>query len=268
MVVEWLKYNKTVSLITIFSVLCFITLNVGFIKGVISVLNPEKSSIISNKTNETIETSEKKLYVALGDSLSRGVGDKEGQGYPERVKSILENEYNQDIVLSNLAISGATTSDLLNQLKEESVINTIKKSDAVFLTIGGNDLFPSANEYSQEWLASYKPDEKTFQKNIIEIVTKIKKVNKNVSIYTFGYYNPFHNVSGSELSSSFVIKWNNILENSLIDSPNTYFIPTYDIFYNQESSYLYTDHFHPNAEGYTQMANRLGTKIGSQLGGK
>lgn len=265
-----LKYNKTISLLSIFSIACFLLLSVGFFKGAISVLKPKKSSILSIPSNEDEPAivQEKKLFVALGDSLTRGIGDKEGKGYTDRVKAILKSNYKQEVVLSNLAISGATTNDLLKELEKKNVIETIAESDAIFLTIGGNDLFPGADNISQEMLATYKPDEETFQKNLNQIISKIRKVNKNLPIYAFGYYNPFHNVPGLDVSSSLVLKWNTILEQSLMLTSNAYMIPTFDIFYNQENSYLYTDHFHPNADGYTQMANRLSNKIGSQMGGQ
>ncbi|MFZ3590583.1 GDSL-type esterase/lipase family protein [Bacillus sp. DJP31] len=263
-----MKYNKFVSALVIFSIACFLLLSVGFVKGVNSVLDPGTNSTQSmDKPDEQAsDLKEKKLIVAIGDSLTRGVGDSEGLGYTERVKTILKNDFNQEIVLSNLAIGGLTTSGLLDEFKKESVLRTLTEADAIFLTIGGNDLFPGADQLSAEYLASYRPDEVTFKNNLDKIVSIIRSENKNVPIYAYGYYNPFHNVPGLDVSSAFVSKWNDLLEQSLLTTTNTYVIPTFDIFYNEEDRYLYTDHFHPNAEGYTQMAERLGAKFGSQLG--
>ncbi len=271
LVVTNLKYNKFVYFIMISSFLCFLLLTFGFIKGAYTVLNPQKSKLIVSQENSTEQSIHKKdsiMIVSLGDSITRGVGDDEGQGYVRRVKETLEKDYNQTSTISNLAVSGAKTSDLATQLNNKSVQEAIRTADTIMLSIGGNDLFPGADQLNQQFLKSYRPDEKTFQKNLQTIFQQIRKQNQSAPIYALGYYNPFHNVEGLDASSSFVSKWNEILEQTVLQLDNAYVIPTFDLFYNEEEKYLYTDHFHPNKAGYIEMANRLSKKIGSQLRGE
>jgi lysophospholipase L1-like esterase len=271
LVVTNLKYNKFVYFIMISSFLCFLLLTYGFIKGAYTVLNPQKSKLIVSQENDTEESINKKgsiMIVSLGDSITRGVGDDEGQGYVRRVKETLEKDYDQSSTISNLAVSGAKTSDLVVQLNNKSVQEAIHSADTIMLSIGGNDLFPGAEQLNQQFLQSYRPDEKTFQKNLQAIFHQLRKQNQSAPIYAFGYYNPFHNVEGLDASSSFVSKWNEILEQTVLQLDNAYVIPTFDLFYNEEEKYLYTDHFHPNKAGYIEMANRLSKKIGSQLRGE
>jgi lysophospholipase L1-like esterase len=264
-----LKFNKFVQFITVTSLLCFLLLAYGFIKGSYTVLNPQKSKLIVSHTNENenLHKSDKLKIVTLGDSITRGVGDDEGLGYVQRVKSSLQKEHKQSSSISNLAISGAKTSNLLTELKKKNILNTIQSADIIILTIGGNDLFPGADRLNQQFLSTYRPDEKTFRNNLQNIFKIIREQNPSAQIYAFGYYNPFHNVEGLDASSSFVSKWNEILEQSVLQIENAYVIPTFDLFYNDEKEFLSTDHFHPNKAGYEEMANRLSRKIGSQLRG-
>ncbi|WP_179194752.1 GDSL-type esterase/lipase family protein [Bacillus sp. EAC] len=265
-----MKYNKFVFFIMISSILCLLLLGFGFVKGAYTVLNPQKSKLIVKETNQnqTMHKTDKLKIVALGDSITRGIGDDEGLGYVNRLKTSLKEQYKQDSTVSNLAVSGAKTSNLLTVLQKKDVQETIRSADTIVLSIGGNDLFPGADQLNQEFLKSYRPDEKTFKHNLQQIFKLIRTQNSSASIYAFGYYNPFHNVQGLDTSSSFVSKWNDILEQSVLSIHDAYVIPTFDLFYNEENKYLYTDHFHPNKEGYTEMANRLLRKIGSQLRGE
>lgn len=256
-----------------FSLICFVLLSYGFAKGAYTVLNPQKSKLIVNSNDQKKSTdkghkSEKLKIVALGDSLTRGVGDDEGTGYVGRLKTILQKENKQTTSITNLAVSGAKTSNLLNDLKKKNILETIGSADIIVLSIGSNDLFPGANQLNEQFIKSYRPDEKTFKRNLQSIFKLIRQKNPTASIYAFGYYNPFHNVQGLDASSSFVSRWNNLLETSVLQINNAYVIPTFDLFYNEENKYLYTDHFHPNRHGYIEMANRLTSKIGSQLRGE
>jgi len=271
LVVTNLKYNQFVYFIMISSFLCFLLLTFGFIKGAYTVLNPQKSKLIVSQENskeQNIKQKDSIMIVSLGDSITRGVGDDEGQGYVRRVKETLEKEYKQSSTISNLAVSGAKTSDLVTQLNNKSVQEALRTADTIMLSIGGNDLFPGADQLNQQFLKSYRPDEKTFQKNLQTIFQQIRKQNQSAPIYALGFYNPFHNVEGLDASSSFVSKWNEILEQTVLQLDHAYVIPTFDLFYNEEEKYLYTDHFHPNKAGYIEMANRLSKKIGSQLRGE
>ncbi|PEL12075.1 GDSL-type esterase/lipase family protein [Bacillus sp. AFS017336] len=269
-----MKYNKFVRFIMFISLLCFFLLAYGFAKGAYTVLNPQKGKLIASnntqkkKDDDNVHKSDQLKIVALGDSLTRGVGDDEGTGYVGRLKNDLQKEYKQSTSISNLAVSGAKTSDLLHDLKKKNIQETLSTANIVVLSIGSNDLFPGANQMNEQFLKTYRPDEKTFQNNLNSIFKIIHQQNPNASIYAFGYYNPFHNVQGLDASSSFVYRWNNLLELATLQVKNAYVIPTFDLFYNEEDQYLYTDHFHPNKDGYIEMANRLTSKIGSQLRGE
>ncbi|CAM4075966.1 lipase [Bacillus manliponensis] len=240
----------------------------GFIMSVKDVLYPTPSNV--EKSTEMQEVKGKQSsgtlnIVSLGDSLTRGVGDKEGTGYIGRLKDSLQHDYKQKVSLTNLAVSGAKTKDLLTQLESKGTTYSIQQADMIVLTIGGNDLFPGFESMSNIDLTTYKPDTETFQNDAKQILSKLRELNSDSPIFWMGLYNPFEDVEGLKGSSPMVVDWNSSLEKIALDYPNVYIIPTFDLFQSRGSDLLYTDHFHPNEKGYEFMAERLVQNIVSKL---
>jgi len=79
---------------------------------------------------------EKPLYLALGDSISAGygLGDPEKEGFVFLAADALGME------AANHAVSGYTTADVLRQLREGRLDDTVEKASLITLTMGGNDL--------------------------------------------------------------------------------------------------------------------------------
>ena len=119
--------------------------------------------------------------VSLGDSLTRGVGDKEGIGYVGRMKEDLQKIINK-IALTNLAVSGAKMPDLLKQIESNGAQYSIKQADVIVLTIGGNDLFPGWESLGKIDLETYRPDTETFQNEAKKIIEEIRKLNTDSPI--------------------------------------------------------------------------------------
>lgn len=91
-----------------------------------------------------------KSYVALGDSITTGDGlAGSEQAFPE----IVAEETGYD--LTNLAVSGATSQDLLETLSDDRASDAVEGADLITITIGGNDLMGAlylylANEYNEK----------------------------------------------------------------------------------------------------------------------
>lgn len=98
------------------------------------------------------ENSPGPTYLALGDSLAVGVGadDPKTQGYVAGVHAWLQQNYDEDIDLHNLAVSGETSTTLVEDGQLEEALALIRerngdddaRNDVVVITIdiGGNDL--------------------------------------------------------------------------------------------------------------------------------
>lgn len=259
--------SKVVKVILLITIASFCLFAYGFVSGVNDVLNPKASNLI--KKTDVVAKEKKKTgtlqIVSLGDSLTRGVGDKEGIGYVGRMKEDLQKDYKQKIALTNLAVSGAKMPDLLKQIESSGAQYSIKQADVIVLTIGGNDLFPGWESLGKIDLETYRPDTETFQNEAKKIIEEIRKLNANSRIFWLGLYNPFEDVEDLKGSSNIVVDWNASLEKLALNDKNVYITPTFDLFQNRGKDLLYSDHFHPNEVGYTYMAERLVQNVVSKL---
>lgn len=259
--------SKVVKVILLITIASFCLFAYGFVSGVNDVLNPKASNLI--KKTDVVAKEKKKTgtlqIVSLGDSLTRGVGDKEGIGYIGRMKEDLQKDYKQKVALTNLAVSGAKMPDLLKQIESSGAQYSIKQADVIVLTIGGNDLFPGWESLGKIDLETYRPDTETFQNEAKKIIEEIRKLNTDSPIFWLGLYNPFEDVEDLKGSSNIVVDWNASLEKLAINNKNVYITPTFDLFQNRGKDLLYSDHFHPNEVGYTYMADRLVQNVVSKL---
>ncbi|PRP99469.1 Spore germination lipase LipC [Bacillus sp. M21] len=259
--------SKVVKVILLITIASFCLFAYGFVSGVNDVLNPRASNLI--KKTDVVAKEKKKTgtlqIVSLGDSLTRGVGDKEGIGYIGRMKEDLQKDYKQKVALTNLAVSGAKMPDLLKQIESNGAQYSIKQADVIVLTIGGNDLFPGWESLGKIDLETYRPDTETFQNEAKKIIEEIRKLNTDSPIFWLGLYNPFEDVEDLKGSSNIVVDWNASLEKLAINNKNVYITPTFDLFQNRGKDLLYSDHFHPNEVGYTYMADRLVQNVVSKL---
>ncbi|WP_142314878.1 SGNH/GDSL hydrolase family protein [Bacillus wiedmannii] len=259
--------SKVVKVILLITIASFCLFAYGFVSGVNDVLNPKASNLI--KKTDVVAKEKKKTgtlqIVSLGDSLTRGVGDKEGIGYIGRMKEDLQKDYKQRVALTNLAVSGAKMPDLLKQMESSGAQYSIKQADVIVLTIGGNDLFPGWESLGKIDLETYRPDTATFQNEAKKIIEEIRKLNTDSPIFWLGLYNPFEDVEDLKGSSNIVVDWNASLEKLAINNKNVYITPTFDLFQNRGKDLLYSDHFHPNEVGYTYMAERLVQNVVSKL---
>ncbi|MGE5703649.1 MAG: SGNH/GDSL hydrolase family protein [Clostridia bacterium] len=195
--------------------------------------------------------------VTLGDSLTRGVGDANGQGYVGLVREGLAKKTGTPPLLTNLAVSGATSPGLLDQLEQPQVKKLIAESNLILFTIGGNDLFRQNGNLDE-------PDEKkiaqareTLAANYAKILSTIRSLNAEATVIYLSLYNPFGNTDAATITIPPVLAWNSQAEQIASMYKNVFVVPTYDLFVKKEAAYLYTDHFHPNAQGYARMSERV-----------
>jgi lysophospholipase L1-like esterase len=77
-------------------------------------------------------------YVALGDSLAAGVGAR--RGYVDRYAEYLRDDTGARVRLTNLGVSGQTSSQLLRSLENPSTRRALRGAEVVTYNIGINDL--------------------------------------------------------------------------------------------------------------------------------
>lgn len=251
-----------------------------------------KTTIIENKgkesSSEQIKTKELNL-VAIGDSLTEGIGDSTGRGgYVPLVAELLESKDEIETVsTSNYGISGNRSDQILKRIKkDEKLQNDVKKADVIVLTVGGNDLM----KVVRSTLLKVKEDsfikpQKEYKERIEETFKELRSLNSDAPIYVFGIYNPFY-LYFSEITEmqDIVDSWNETTQSVVEEEQKAHFIPINDILYkggnqpelsedqkdtidssvnDKKASKVFNDllfeedNFHPNDSGYELMAQSL-----------
>ena len=98
----------------------------------------------SSKIAEKIKSikNEKVTYVAIGDSLTQGVGDSSNQGgFVPVLSQSLESDFDWQVTSRNYGIAGNTSNQILKRMQEKKDIQRdLKKAKVMTLTVGGNDV--------------------------------------------------------------------------------------------------------------------------------
>lgn len=135
---------------------------------------------------------EKKFYLVLGDSIAYGSGISNSREacYGKIVADTNGYDY------ANHSVPGHTTTNLINRLKDETVISDLKKADIISISIGGNDFLMSNliglmfDSIVLDDHTEYDKIAEGFYTNICEIVEIINSHNADAVILMQTLYNP------------------------------------------------------------------------------
>lgn len=222
-------------------------------------------------------------YVAIGDSLTKGVGDSTNQGgFVPLLAQSLTNESGLEFKAINYGVSGNTSGQILSRMQEKKEIRKdLKQAQLLTITVGGNDLRKAILEDTSNLDLDrfYKPS-KTYVKNLKQIIELARKDNPDLPIYVVGIYNPLYlNFPDLTELQTLVDQWNQRTEETLSAYQGVYFVPINDLLYKgidgksgvTESELgketvtndaLYDeDSFHPNNTGYEIIKEAVLEKI-------
>ncbi len=199
--------------------------------------------------------------VSIGDSLTQGVGDStDSGGYVPYLENQLESlDGIRDAQFQNYGVRGNRTDQLLKRLKKNDVKASIKNSDIVMITIGGNDVMKIFREnLSHLKLEVFQEEKENYQSRLKEIFETIRSYNPNAGIVLVGLYNPFNNwFSDIQEVDQIIENWNLASLEVLNEYDRTLFVKIDDLFIGAGDTLLYEDYFHPNDEGYKLIADRM-----------
>jgi lysophospholipase L1-like esterase len=196
--------------------------------------------------------------LALGDSLTEGIGDRQGQGgYVGRLQQWLEQHKGvRTVSVINLGKRGLQ----LNQLDEvvDQHAAQIERADLILMTIGGNDIMKVVRSHFFDLSYELFDKEQTrFAERLDHLLASIRAANPDATIVLVGLYNPFSSSLPNIPEIDEVIeRWNNGSKQVLKRYDRTIFVNVKDLFDNRDDV-LYNDEFHPNEIGYEQMAKRV-----------
>lgn len=229
------------------------------------------------------KTVSKLNYVAIGDSLTEGVGDTTNQGgFVPLLADSLSSAYGYQVATSNYGVSGNTSQQILKRMTEKKAIqDDLKKANLMTLTVGGNDVMAVIRKnLTTLKVSSFTQPAKAYQKRLRQIIEVARSENPNLPIYILGIYNPFYlNFPEMTEMQEVIDNWNNQTEAVTAEYEGVYFVPINELLYKGldgeegivESSgqqtqiindVLFTgDHFHPNNTGYRIMSTAVMEKI-------
>lgn len=266
---------------SIIGVFLFLIIGIILVIGILTVLFQTNSSNDKEKTEMKKESIH---IVAIGDSLTEGVGDTTNSGgYVPLVANLLEETDNyKKITTSNYGKSGDRSDQILARFNEnETMQEDVEGADIVVLTVGGNDIIQT---FKQNFLTiaedSFIAPRETYEENLRMLFTAIKEVNPESELYIFGIYNPYSAYFPEITEMQTILKeWNNQTQEVVNETENATFVSIADLFdqtliqeekeeplidgTDQKKSevknpYLYEeDLFHPNEAGYELMAEIL-----------
>jgi lysophospholipase L1-like esterase len=192
--------------------------------------------------------------ILLGDSLARGAGDETGLGISGRLDQELQRRRVRARRTVNLGVNGARTPDLLRELDRPNVQELLRQSNVIILSIGGNDLWGTA-----DWRTAAPPNPDAAMSDVLQRVDgamhRVRAANPRARIFFIGLYNPFIGTPPGAQLTMFVNRWNARLLERFGSDPNFTLVATSDLFSHHDR--LALDRFHPSGEGYELIARRI-----------
>jgi lysophospholipase L1-like esterase len=220
--------------------------------------NKEKITIVPVKTTTTQENPSLHL-LGLGDSVMKGYGADKGDDILSQVGNQLEKRKRENVTTENLGISGLTSKGLKENLEKPDVQESIRKSNIIFIHIGGNDLLRIAKKKGVvEAIHEYETVQSQTKENLEAIVQKVVQLNPDARILLFDLYNPLK--SDSEyysLSKHLFDQWNMMYYEIGEGYSNVRVIDSYKALSLDKDNLFSPDGVHPNDEGYKKISEAV-----------
>jgi lysophospholipase L1-like esterase len=223
-------------------------------------------------------------FVAVGDSLTEGVGDETKRGgYIPLVTDALQQKYElTSVEKDNYGVSGERSDQILKRVKKDSDLrSSLASADLITMTVGGNDLFQAFQKnLTAKTAKQFNRPIKKYGEYVTDILAEMRELNPKAPIYVVGIYNPYYlNFPDIKAMQTVVDNWNKETERLTKEMSNCFFVPVNDLLYkgiatkdSAETSTSSTsevkndalydeDNFHPNNLGYQLMATAIQEKI-------
>ncbi len=228
------------------------------------------------------------LYIALGDSLSAGIGASDAnKSFVGLVHTSLGARYE----LLNLGVPGATSQDLLDGGKLDQAVQEItqRKADSnpnnkvrlVTLEIGGNDLLSiyfglvqtgdcpdvATSLQKARCVDALRSALDGFRPNLTAALDRLRQGDPSLRIMLLTLYNPFGYVPGlAELgdlslegkpNTPFPEGLNGVIRDVARGRDDVTVVDIYPLFQGRTPGLIFLDRIHPNDAGYKVMADAV-----------
>lgn len=200
----------------------------------------------TNKSNNNTNIEEIKnkpiSIVALGDSLTQGVGDPTNSGgYVSRIKNKLTNSGYKKVTTYNYGIAGQRSDQINNRIDNNTndLSNKLNKANLITVTVGGNDLLQDLQKNAlvsshNAFVKNMNQEVNNYKYKLDSLLKNIRKHNEKAPVYVFGIYNPiyvyFANVS---VINEYVDKVNNMMQDEISNNYKMHFVNIDFLSYGQ-----------------------------------
>ncbi|SKB61533.1 Lysophospholipase L1 [Lysinibacillus sp. AC-3] len=200
-------------------------------------------------------------YLALGDSLTAGVGDEYSKdGYVGRLTdSLIAWPSISDVEVDNRGKRGRRSDQLLKLVEKGHYDEELQKAQLISITMGGNDVMKIVkNDLFNLKRDAFDKELRSYKKRYSKIIEGIREKNPTVPLLLIGFYNPFSIVTNEANEfDSIITEWNKVIENIAKKDKNACYVSVEDLFDSNKELVYHTDFFHPNAKGYDKMNERI-----------
>lgn len=205
---------------------------------------------------------EKPFYLVLGDSIAYGSGiaNPREACYGKIVADTNGYDY------ANHSVPGHTTTNLINRLKNETVIADLKKADIISISIGGND-FLMSNLIGLMFDSIVLGDHSEFDRiadgfytNFCEIVDIINSHNSDAVILMQTLYNPQAGYLREPYQEG-ADRINAAIERYNAENPGEIVIVDVASALGDDPANFADDEIHPSAQGNEIIANTVLKKL-------
>lgn len=217
--------------------------------------------LVTGAVQETMDffANNEARVVAIGDSLTQGVGDETGNG---GYVGMLETALNSDetiVEFENYGKRGRRSDQLLKYLDDPKIKTSISDADIVLITIGANDILRVLKEnVTNITLDDFEQERVEYKDRLNKLFSKINTINPRAEIYFLGFYDPFGRYFPNIKELGIIVRnWNEVGEKVTKKYHNATYIPTIDLFDDPNVDLFWKDNFHPNKKGYYRMAERV-----------
>lgn len=255
-----------------FRYFCITLLAAGITIAVVHfIIPPAKPVLNAGKAKAAGASKMNMKLVAIGDSLTEGVGDdNHNGGYVPLLASGLDDVCHfRSIETFNYGKSGNRTTQVTDRIqKSKEIQEGLKNADAIVITIGANDLLKVAkdNIFKNLSVQTFSQPREDYIENISTMYQEIRKYNPTCPIYQLGIYNPFYyNFKDITELQGIIDLWNQTTLEFVQQEKNVHFVPINDLIYqgigeNKQKADMNNllseaDSFHPNNTGYQIIAN-------------
>ncbi|QBP40338.1 SGNH/GDSL hydrolase family protein [Paenisporosarcina antarctica] len=203
-------------------------------------------------------------YLALGDSIAAGQTPMSeiDTGYSDLIAQEIARNQPLAFYSKDLSFPGFTTADVLERVQSKEAEQLIKNANVITISAGANDLLRliQANDKSGSLSFQQIPVDfslNTVRKNMLTMLTDLKKIAPKAEIYVMGYYFAYPHARESQKfgTAKQLDRLNDILA-KVSKKAGVNFVSVDAAFGNNAIDKVpNAADVHPNAVGYRAMAN-------------